>query len=640
MVPQPLSYQLNPLVLDQAAPVPLTLTVPFAIAPTSVKIHLSALNSDLTLSADVSGKVFSVQIPAAALLTGLTAADVNRRLLGQLQVTAGAETQNYWAFGDVLTAAVPAAPVVAVAADLQRTDHLVNLHFPALADGFADVQLQLPAIAQKFYSHFDDDYDFLQIVFARAHFENRYHFVTRNDVLGIGHQLFNIAAQYGSAGRLIGVTIFPIPTLFDGGAPTTLHEIGHQWIDYLKFAPFLPGVPHWPLSDLASDIMGFSIDLNGQPEGGQFDFDLVPQGNGNYKMVPSAALKGFSDLSLYLMGMRPAAQVGSHFVFDNQAQTVVANGILAGPTTTVTINDVIAHAGARSPDFAHSQKRFRVATLLVTKEGLASPQALRLYDFFSARAGATAPLAYSEGFIHGTSQPFRVVTHGIGRLDPRIKRHILIDASRDGGVWWFPQHGPFVAGAPHQGKALADHLRSLGHQVTELPRPTTVTAALLADFDLAVRVAGTGAYTAAEIAAYDQWVKDGGGLLLLAEHHPHDALAQHFGLQFQGIARGPQTLATFVPHPLTQGVGPLPYPAGSGLTAHPAAATILGRLAGATFLDLDDDGVKDPGEPAAPAALGVLPFGQGRIVFCGDANLWENVPQPLVRNTLRYLSAP
>jgi hypothetical protein len=48
--------------------------------------------------------------------------------------------------------------------------------------------------------------------------------------------------------------------------------------------------------------------------------------------------------------------------------------------------------------------------------------------------------------------------------------------------------------------------------------------------------------------------------------------------------------------------------------------------------------VKDPGEPTAPAGLGVMPWGQGKIVFCGDTNLWEKVPQPLVRNTLRWFA--
>jgi hypothetical protein len=236
-----------------------------------------------------------------------------------------------------------------------------------------------------------------------------------------------------------------------------------------------------------------------------------------------------------------------------------------------------------------------------------------------------------------------------GRAEaPARKLHILIDASHDGGTWWFPQRTTYSAGAAHQGKELADHLRSLGHQVRELGHGEAINPQRFAGVDVVVRVAGSGAYANWEIDAYDRWVSGGGGLLLLVEHHPQDALAEHFGLQFRGVARvsgeAPHDttteLARFIPHPLTEGVHPLPYVGGSGLTSQPAEARILGRLSREVYLDLDDNSVKDPGEPAAPAALGVLPFGHGRIVFCGDANLWEAVPKRLIQNTLSYLTAP
>lgn len=637
MVPEPDHAQLTPLVFDQAAPGPVKLEIRFTDAPSTVKLHLEATNADLTLTPDASGKVFTAMLPAAAY-NGLTAADVNRKFLGHLFVTLGNEKSQLNMFGDVLTAAIPAVTVQPVNADVQFSEHVVNIRFPALADTADQVGQQVSAICQKFYAHFDDDYDFLQVVFARANFANRHHFATRADAQGIGTSPPNVSAQYGSAGRLMGITVFPIATMFDAGAPTASHELGHQWINFLGFAPLQAGVPHWPLSDLASDLMGFS--LPGDKAGGHFNYDLQPLGGGNYKMVPNNSPKGFSDLSLYLMGMVPANQVGSHFVFDNQQQQIVANGTLAGPVTSVSVNDVIAHFGARVPAAASAQKRFRIATILVTKGALAPVETMRLYDFFAARARAKTELAYSDGFAQATGKPFRLATNGIGRLDPRIKRRILIDASRDGGVWWFPQHAPFAPDAPHQGKALADHFKSLRHTVKELIPGTPITPALLAGFDIVIRVAGKGAYTAAEIAAYDAWVKDFGSLLLLAEHHPQDALASHFGLTFKSMVRGQQMLSTFTPHPITSGVGPIPYPGGSGVTAQPASAKILGKLSAASFLDLNDSGVKDANEPSAPAGLGVMPFGQGRIVFCGDVNLWETVPQPLVKNTLRWFASP
>ncbi len=318
-------------------------------------------------------------------------------------------------------------------------------------------------MTQKLYSHFDDDYDFIHVVFGRSYPANRFGFATRNDVHGIGLSIFNSDATYGSAGRLTGIVAFPIPTMYDGISPSTFHEIGHRWMVSLNFPPLAQGIPHWPVSDLAEDIMGYSLLVNGQPEGADFDFTLQPAGGGSYQLVPNSTPKTFSDLAQYLMGMRPANQVSTHFVFNNQQQPISANAILAGPITNVGVNDVIAHYGARSPDFAHAQKCFRVATVLITPGVLAPPDAMSLYDWFAARAGSATPLAYRDGLMQGTALPFSTVTGGPGCLDPRIKRHILIDASHDGGVWWFPQSGPFSPGAPHQGKALADHLRGLGH---------------------------------------------------------------------------------------------------------------------------------------------------------------------------------
>lgn len=636
-MPNVLYTQLTPLVFNQSSPVAPTLKVKLDAPPTSVAVHIDALNLNIPFTPDASGTLFSGVIPVAAF-NGLTAADVNRIFLGHLNITVGAVTQPSNLFGDVLTPSIPAVTAHSVTADIQRTENLVNIHFPTLDDDFNTLSLHLGDITQAFYAHFDDIYDFVHIILERTYPQDRGGFATRNDVQGIGLPIINQDAGYGSAGRLTGMVLFPYPTFYDGMSPATFHEIGHRWMVQLHFPPFQEGLPHWPISDLAEDIMGYSVVVNGQHEGSQFDYTLTPLGNGNYQLTPDNQPKVFSDLAQYLMGMRPANQVGTHIVFNNQLQPLAANGTLDGPVTNVGVNDVIAHFGARAPDFATSQKCFRVATILVSRDGLAAPDTLRLYDHFASRLSATSPQAYTDGFVQGTALPFSTVTGGAGCLHSRIKQHILIDSSRDGGVWWFPQTGPFVSTAPHQGKALANHLRSLGHTVTELPRPTTITSALLADEDIVIRIAGNGPYAAAEIAAYDAWVQSGGNLLLLAEHHANDALGLHFGLNFRGVTEGQRVLSTFAAHPITAGVGPIFYGAGSGVLSHPASATIIGRLSAGTFLDLNNDNVKEPGEPSAPAGLGVMPWGKGRIVFCGDSNLWEAVPQPLVKNTLSWFA--
>ncbi len=643
MFPNAYLYRFSPAVLNKAAPMPMTLTVWLDAAPSSVslKIHHNTPNETIVpmTAADPSGKVFHCTLQPNMIPAGPN--NAQRVYIGQIVPMPGDNSTELVTTIDVLTASVLQISTQPVAADVQFSEHLFNIIVPAFPDDFGKLpigeqQTQIFKLSNSFYAHFDDDYDFLHIVLAGSYAANRGHIAVRNDAKGIGKNLFDNTPLFGSKGRLLGITMFPISWLFDGADRAVMHELGHQWINAMDFPPFGQSIPHWPLSDLATDLLGYS---KKNEEGLQFDFDLQPVAGGKYQLTASDQPRVYSDLSLYLMGLLPANQVKPHFVFANQNQTPVDNGTLLGPVTTVTINDVIAGAGqVRSPDASQSQKRFRVATILVTKTGFADPDQMRLYDYFAARAGAKTVQTNANGA--GLTNPFYLATKGHGRLDPRIKRNILVDSSRDGGVWWYPQQSGFNANAPHQGKALADHLRSLGHKVMELPRPTTITPALLSDFDIVIRVAGVGSYTAAELNAYDAWVKDFGSLLLLVEHHPQDALASHFGLQFKSIVRGKQNLSNFTPHPVTVGVGPLFYPGGSGLTAHPPTATVLGKLSADSFLDLNDNQKQDAGEPSAPAALGVMPFGDGRIVFCGDANLWEQVPQPLVKNTLHWFAAP
>ena len=149
-----------------------------------------------------------------------------------------------------------------------------------------------------------------------------------------------------------------------------------------------------------------------------------------------------------------------------------------------------------------------------------------------------------------------------------------------------------------------------------------------------------GEYATTEIDAYLDYVQDGGNLLLLADHGPPDGLAIRFGLRFEAATRGENLLNDYVAHPITAGVGPLFYNCGGGLTSYTGTVQILGRLSNLSYLDLNNNGVKDPNDPSGPPVLGVMSYGSGRVVFCGDTNLWEAVPLPLTDNVLEWFAAP
>src|SRR4051794_10238100 len=111
MIPKPNYYSLTPPILNKDAPVSLAFEVRFDAAPSAVKLHFTFNNSDVVLTPDASGKVFTATVPPAALLTNFDDTDVFRHIIGQLQVSLGPDVETYWIWGNVLTSAMPTVTV-------------------------------------------------------------------------------------------------------------------------------------------------------------------------------------------------------------------------------------------------------------------------------------------------------------------------------------------------------------------------------------------------------------------------------------------------------------------------------------------------------------------------------------------------
>lgn len=412
--------QTTPMVLDYSRPEDVVLEVMVEGEPTAVMLMLQSsgtevpMRDDGTMGDKVAGDgLYTVIVGERDILYNFTPDDVHRNFIGYVRPYVGKERVGQWnIFFDILTDDVPPAQIRRVSDDIQCTKHLVNIVFPQFFDDFLR-----SAVCRRFYEEFDDDYDFINLIYEISYFQNRFHANIRNDVTGIGMTVFDGSASYGSDGRLMGITVFPIPGLFDGAGPSYQHELGHQWINRLPVPPLDYAIPHWPLSDLASGIMGWGTGPGGQ--GLHFNFDLVPD-NGDFQLVYNGGPKEFKDLDLYLMGLIGPDAVGEHFVFDDQDQSPSAR-VLHGPVTTVTIDEIISEIGPRIPDHTISQKVFNVATIIISKDGFVSADTMRLYDYFSARAAGREIVPYSSGFAKGVTQPFYLSTRRMGQLDVRIK---------------------------------------------------------------------------------------------------------------------------------------------------------------------------------------------------------------------------
>jgi hypothetical protein len=201
---------------------------------------------------------------------------------------------------------------------------------------------------------------------------------------------------------------------------------------------------------------------------------------------------------------------------------------------------------------------------------------------------------------------------------------ILIDASHDGGVWWFPQTEltGFSPNVNHQGTLMAGYLRQLGYCVDEIPRGLEVASELLQQYDLVVRFGEFGNYTENELAAYDSYLASSKPLLLVSEHREndaHDELAEHLGLIFSGAVT--DIVKDFTPHAITNDVTEISYNGGAVVLAE----------------DLNES-IQVLGSISAGAAMGVLTNQTSKVFFIGDSNDLLVVHQPFVENLFNWLT--
>lgn len=305
----------SPPVVPAGATSPVLLEVELSGIPTRVNVEFQPLGSATTIlelndagsgGDRVAGdRTYSVRLPVAPIQDALRADDVHRVFIGFLNLFNGA-TNVFRGnlFVDVYASSAGTAPVARLSQFVQATSRIVNIHDPAYF-----LSLDPARVTQEFYRWFGDTYDVINLVYDPQRFQNRTHSVIRNEVSGIGLSLSNNSGRFGSAGRLTGISQFPIARLFDGAETGHIHELGHQWISYLNFAPLAEGIPHWPRSMMAGGVMGFSIGSMGG-QGGTFACEIVEE-NGQIVLNPRPDAPAYGDLDLYLIvATRSGANAG------------------------------------------------------------------------------------------------------------------------------------------------------------------------------------------------------------------------------------------------------------------------------------------------------------------------------------------
>lgn len=189
----------------------------------------------------------------------------------------------------------------------------------------------------------------------------------KNSVKGIGISLYDSTITYGSAGRLQGVTHLSYLAGLRYGP--SLHELMHQWGNFIVETSY---PSHWGFSSGGGQLGGFKRDTLVDLGGGIFQAN---NGNANSTTFSEHANGGtslpYSEIELYLMGMKDKAQVQPLIVAVNPQWTDYSTGkFSADGFTEYAIEDIIQTHGDRIPSVNDSQKIFKAIAVVLTPRPL------------------------------------------------------------------------------------------------------------------------------------------------------------------------------------------------------------------------------------------------------------------------------
>ena len=306
---------------------------------------------------------------------------------------------------------IAASPVVRINDQVQYASHVVNIWDADFGDSRilgGDTALNIPEISKLFYEHFADEYEVIAVVSQTTQPYAGFHQVVRNEIGAIGLDLFDRSATYGSASVLQAVEGYP-PGRW-ASWDTVLHQQGHQYGEYTAAWSQVG----WPASTTLRPGL-FVVDRLGRAPDvhtplltpGAVTYGAVLEGNvrvgretaadgqaGAFRIEHTVPLVTYHPLTLYRMGLLPAANLPSLQVFVHQGQfgeeTSVApepGTAVSGETVEVTVNDLMAADGVRSGPAVSNIRR---AVVYVSRGGLAPQSEMDVVNYFARRLGESS----------------------------------------------------------------------------------------------------------------------------------------------------------------------------------------------------------------------------------------------------------
>ena len=305
--------------------------------------------------------------------------------------------------------------------------------------GGAD-EIDIETAAQKFFETHDDAYDYI----AFFNDENiqagpgalSWEETLRNNRSGYGDVPIDVAGEYGSPSRLQSVLnmgpLSQLPasptgiiTLRAESAYTPLkllaHESGHLFLAYASV--------HDPADPTALPMLGiqqahWAFNFNAEAsfmEGNRIQ-DNGPSASPRY--IVTADAEQYAPLDQYLMGFRAASEVPPTFLVTGNSPgfslTFPQVGItFDGGRRNIAVDEIIQADGRRTPDSTVAQRHFRMAFVLIVRQGTTAP---------------AAELAQLEGYRSQFENFYSQATGGRAYMDVTLPHALSLSVSPAAGV--------------------------------------------------------------------------------------------------------------------------------------------------------------------------------------------------------------
>ncbi|PYT26242.1 MAG: hypothetical protein DMG58_22775 [Acidobacteria bacterium] len=301
-------------------------------------------------------------------------------------------------------------------------------------------EIDIQTATQKFYETHDDAYDYV------AFFNDEdipagpgavsWEQTVRNNRTGYGDFPFDDASDYGSTSRLQAVlnlgplSQFPIdPTALvslraDSGYNTLklmAHEAGHLFLAYASVSD--PNNPlARPMLGLQQAHWAFNFNAEASFMEGNRILDNGPNAEPRYKVTET--VEQYSPLDQYLMGFRPASEVPPSFLVTGNppsfSRTFPQVGItFDGGRRDIQVDEIIGVEGRRTPDSTVAQRHFRIAFVIIVRQGSTPP---------------AAEIAQVEGY-RSQFEPFYAHASGArAHVDTSLRQALALSVAPAAGV--------------------------------------------------------------------------------------------------------------------------------------------------------------------------------------------------------------